>query len=38
MYCVIQISYEIGNLDEESQISAFYQLLLTEVNKDSSTR
>jgi hypothetical protein len=33
IYCIVQVCYEIGNVEEESQISAFNQLLLSEVKK-----
>ena len=27
IYCIIQVCYEMGNVEEEGQISAFYYLL-----------
>lgn len=32
-YCLIQICYEMGNVEEESQISAFYHLLAQGIKK-----
>ena len=33
LYCLAQVCYEIGNVEEESQISAFYHLLLKNIRK-----
>ena len=33
VYCLIQICYEMGNVDEESQISAFYHLLIQGIRR-----
>ena len=38
LYCLVQVCYEIGNVEEESQISAYYQLLLAESKKVTLTK
>ena len=34
IYCIAQVCYEMGNVEEESHISAFYHLLLKNMGRD----